>query len=119
MAGTDKGGRLAHWGRSLAALAAGVLAGGLALGRGTPPGASALIGWNAAAVVYLAFIGWLIVTAKEDFVRARAREEDENRAILLSVVVLAAAASLGAMIMALHDGHAGGKHGLPPWLVAL
>ncbi len=119
MAEDDRPGRLDHWGRSVAALAAGLAAGGLALGHHIPPGASSLIGWNAAATVYLAFVGWLIFTAREDSVRTRARQEDENRAILMSTIVVAAVASLGAIVIALHDVKAGGKHGMPPWIVAL
>ncbi len=116
---SDARGRWLHWGRLFIALAVGVVAGGLALGQKIPSGASGLIGWNAAALTYLVFVGRLILTADERFVRARARQEDENRAILMSVIMVAALASLGAMVLALHDVKAGGKQGLPPWIVAL
>lgn len=111
--------RMNHWGRILAAAIVGGGAGGWAAAHHNPLGASTLVGWNAAAATYLAIVGWLIFTAREDQVRSRARAEDENKAVLMSLILMAAAASLGAMVIALHDVHVGGKSGLPPWLVAL
>jgi uncharacterized membrane protein len=108
-----------HWARIAAAVLAGVAAAGLAYGALKLAGATALIGWDAAAVVYLLGVGFLFLTNDEAKVRARAKLEDENRAVLMSLILLAVAASVGAMVVALHDAHAVGKGGLPPWLVAL
>ncbi len=108
-----------HWWRIAASAAIGALAGGLAAGRVTPSGAALLIGWNAAAATYLAGLGWLFLTNDAPLVRARAQQQDENRAVLMTLILAAAAASLGAMMLTLHDAKAAGKAGLPPWLLAL
>ncbi len=111
--------RLNHWSRIAAAAIAGGCAGAWAALHHNPLGASTLVGWNAAAATYLVIVGWLIFTATEEQVRLRSRAEDEKKAVLMTLILMAATASLGAMIIALHDVHVAGKSGLPPWLVAL
>jgi len=108
-----------HWWRIAASVAIGALAGGLAIGRVAPFGAVLLIGWNAAAVTYLAGVGYLFLTNEAPLVRLRAQQQDENRAVLMSSILAAVAASLGAMILTLRDAKGAGKAGLPPWLLAL
>ena len=108
-----------HWWRIAASVAVGGLAGGLAINRVTPFGGVVLIGWNAAAIVYLAGVGHLFLTNDAPLVRARAQQQDENRAVLMTLILAAVAASLGAMVLTLHDAKAAGKAGLPPWLLAL
>ncbi len=108
-----------HLWRIGAAALVGALAGGLAFSRVSPFGAVLLIGWNAAAFTYLAGIGYLILTNDAPLVRARAKQQDENRAVLMTFILGAVAASLGAMVLTLHDAKAVGKSGLPPWILAL
>lgn len=119
MARSDRKVRWGHWGRLVAALAAGIAASLMARGHQIPMGASLLIAWNAAAATYVILVGHLILASDEDAVRHRARQEDENRAVLMSVILTAALASLGAMVIALHDAHTKGKEGIPPWVVIL
>lgn len=107
-----------HWWRIGAAIAAGGVVGGLAIfGQVKPFGAALLIGWTAAAATYLLGIGVLILGSDAVLVRARAKAEDENRAVLMTFILLAVAASLAALVVTLHDARA--KAGLPPWLMLL
>jgi uncharacterized membrane protein len=107
-----------HWWRIIGALGAGAAASSLAAGRVAPP-AAGLIGWNAFAATLLGALGFLILTNDAPLVRARAQEQDVNRAVLTTLILAALAASLGAMILTLHDAKTAGKTGLPPWLIAL
>jgi len=108
-----------HWWRIACSVAIGALAGGVATGRVTPFGGTVLIGWNAAAFTYLTGVGYLFLTSDAPLVRVRAQQEDENRAVLMTAILAAVAASLGAMVLTLHDAKAAGKAGLPPWLLVL
>jgi uncharacterized membrane protein len=100
-------------------VAIGALVGGLSLGRVAPFAAAPLIGWNATAATYLVGVGVLFVTNDAPLVRARAQQQDENRTVLMTSILAAVAASLGAMVLTLHDSKAAGKAGLPPWLMGL
>lgn len=108
-----------HWWRIGAAALGGVISGVIAWGRVHPTGAAILIAWNVAAAIHLAGLGRLVLASDEAKVRARAAEEDENRAVLMSLILLAVAASLGAIVVTLHDVQTGGKGAIPPWVVAL
>jgi uncharacterized membrane protein len=83
-------------------------------------GASFLIGWNAAAGLFVLSTGWLLLTSGEAEVRARARLDDENRAVLMSVALGSVGASLIAIVIALKEAkiHAG-HGGEPAWVLGL
>ncbi|MHB8530427.1 MAG: DUF1345 domain-containing protein [Caulobacteraceae bacterium] len=89
-----------HW-RLLVAAAVGIASGIVARAVGGPGPAAILIGWNAGAVVYLAAAWRLFLTAGEAEVRTRAARQDESRGVILALVLMAIAASLGAIIAAL------------------
>ena len=110
---------VSHWWRIGASVVAGGAASIFAVGRLKSPGASVLIGWDAAALVFLVLTGALIFTSNEPLVRARAKQEDESRVALMILIILAIVASMGAIVLALRDVQVAGKSGLPPWLVAL
>ena len=110
---------LSHWWRVGAAGAAGLVAGALSIGHVTPAGVSPLIGWNVAAVTFLVCLGHLFLTNDAPLVRLRAQQEDVNRTVLMGLILTAAAASIFAMVLTLHDARSVGKAGLPPWLTAL
>ena len=103
--------------RSLLAAILGVVVGVLARRLGLLLGASTLIGWNLAAATYVLITGWLLLTSDETTVRTKAKDEDENRAILMSLVLAAVGVSFGAIIVALKESKQ--QHGQPPWVVAL
>ena len=109
---------VSHWWRVGAALLGATVAVALAIGR-VSPAASALIGWNAFAATLLASIGFLILTNDAPLVRARAQSQDVNRTVLTGLILAAMAASLAAMVLALHDAKVAGKAGLPAWLIGL
>ena len=98
----------------------GVAAGSIAHQAGLLTGASFLIGWNAAAGLFVVTTGWLLLTSKEAEVHARAKLDDENRAVLMSVVLGSVAASFIAIVIALKESklHAG-HGGEPPWVLGL
>ena len=56
-----------------------------------------LIAWNVGALAYLALAAHLIMNSSQDSIHRRARAESENRVIALVLVLMAAAASLGAI----------------------
>lgn len=58
----------------------------------------ALIGWNVAVGLYLALIAHVIFNAKHDAIMRHSREQDEGRLVILSGSMLAAAASVGAIV---------------------
>ena len=101
--------------RTLAAGAAGVAAGFGLRAAGVLPGASALGGWDVAALVYLGLIGPILLFDDEADVRHRAKQEDENRAVLMSLILGCVAFSFAAIIVALReakDQHAHESHAL-------
>jgi uncharacterized membrane protein len=106
--------------RTLLAAAGGVAAGVAAYYAGLLTGASFLIGWNAAAGLFVVSTGWLLLTSDHAEVRARARLDDENRAVLMSIVLGSVGASLVAIIIALKEAkiHAG-HGGEPAWVLGL
>jgi uncharacterized membrane protein len=57
-----------------------------------------LVGWDTAAVLYLALAFQTMAGSDVHRIRARAAEQDEGQAAILVVTVLAALASLGAIV---------------------
>ncbi len=106
--------------RVLAAGAVGAAAGFWVQHQGTLNGASFLIGWNVAAFVFIVPTAWMLFRSDSEDMRARAKSEDEDRAVLMGVILAAVGASLVAIIVALkeskpHDGHGGQS----AWIMAL
>lgn len=107
-----------RWWRSGAAVLTGIVVSGFALSK-LQSAAAVLMGWDAGALVFLATTGVLFLRSDEPLVRARAQQEDENRAILMTLILLSVGASLGAIVLTLRDVQVAGKDGLPSWLLAL
>jgi len=57
-----------------------------------------LLGWNAGAVCYLVLTTVMMVKSSHEDMRKRAPTQDEGAAVILALVVLAALASLGAIV---------------------
>lgn len=108
-------------GRTLAAGVAGIAAGLIAAENGVHFGAAGLIGWNVAAVLFLIPTGKILLFDGPAEVRARAGREDENRAVMMSLIIAAVVTSLGGIVLALHDAKSGahGGSGHPMWLMAI
>lgn len=89
-----------HW-RPLVAAVIGLGAG---LGAPAIPLLAAhplLTGWDAGALVYLALLWRLFLTAGEQDIRDRAERQDDGAGIVLLVVAAAILASLGGIVMTL------------------
>lgn len=68
-----------------------------------------LLGWNCMAWLYVLLIGWLALRTAPAEVRRLAEIEDENAEAVLVLVIVAAVASLGAIVFELATaGHANG-----------
>ena len=76
--------------------------------RGLKSGAAALLGWDAAALVFLVTTGWILLFDDECDLLARASEEDEGRPVLTTMVIIAIAFAFAAIIVALREGSQGG-----------
>jgi len=112
--------------RTFLAAALGAAAGWLARSHGVLSGASFLIGWNTAALVFLLPTGWILITSDAQTVRRHAKAEDENKAVIMTMVLATVAASLAAIVIALKESKLGGGgggggqgHGEPPWVTGL
>jgi uncharacterized membrane protein len=57
-----------------------------------------IIGWNVGVWAYLAMAGWMMARSDPRQIQRRAKDQDEGAATILSLVVLAALASLGAIV---------------------
>lgn len=57
-----------------------------------------IIGWNVGAWIYLALAGWMMARASHAQIQRRARQQDDGALAILSLVVLAALASLGSIV---------------------
>ncbi|MBI2734129.1 MAG: DUF1345 domain-containing protein [Aquabacterium sp.] len=57
-----------------------------------------IIGWNVGALVYLALAGWMMANSSRDQIQRRACEQDEGALAILTLVVIAALASLGSIV---------------------
>ncbi len=94
------------------------IAGGLAAHAvGLKPGAASLIGWNLACVAYLVPTFWTIVKADGETVKRTACEEDEQRSVMMTLVLVAVASSFASVIVALRE--AKGSHGGSDWLAVM
>jgi len=60
-----------------------------------------LTGWNIAVWSYLVLMGWLMLRASHARVRKIAEQEDENAALIMSVLLLGAVLSLAAITIEL------------------
>ena len=92
-------GLLASRPRLVGAFLAGVVA-ALALGRldpGLPAVTTAVVGWDVLCVVFLVSATAAMVQHTPEDIRARAAREDEGRGLILTLVILAAAASVAAI----------------------
>lgn len=58
----------------------------------------AIIGWNAGAVAYLALTLHMMFSSSHERMRTRALTQDEGRVLILAMVVLAAVATLAALM---------------------
>jgi uncharacterized membrane protein len=57
-----------------------------------------ILGWNAGAWSYLGLAGWMMIHADEDQIHWRADQQDEGARTVLTLAILAAIASLGAIV---------------------
>jgi uncharacterized membrane protein len=57
-----------------------------------------ILGWNAGAWLYLALSGWMMAHADQSQIHRRARLQDEGARTILTLVVVSALASLGAIV---------------------
>ena len=57
-----------------------------------------IIGWNAGTISYLVLAGRMMFWSTHERMRTRALEQDEGKVVVLSLVVCAAIASLGAIV---------------------
>lgn len=71
---------------------------------------SVIFGWDVTCVVFILLAMAMMWNAGEDAIRQTAAAQDEGQGAILGLVVLAAAASVGAMAVELAQGKAG--HGL-------
>lgn len=62
------------------------------------PVTRAILGWNAGAMLYLGLAFQMMFSSPHERMRSRARKQDEGRKVVLSLVVLAALISLGAIV---------------------
>jgi uncharacterized membrane protein len=57
-----------------------------------------ILGWNTFAMIYLVLAGRMILLSNHEIMRSRAQQQDEGRGTILALVVLAALATLGAIV---------------------
>jgi uncharacterized membrane protein len=60
-----------------------------------------LIGWNAGVVLYLVLAGVMMARSSHERIRWRANLEDEGQLLILALVIVAAVASLAAIVVEL------------------
>jgi uncharacterized membrane protein len=60
-----------------------------------------VMGWNVFACLYLLLAARMMLRADHDTMRTRAQQQDEGRLTILTLVVLAALATLGAIVLEL------------------
>ncbi|MEC4590505.1 MULTISPECIES: DUF1345 domain-containing protein [Nitrospirillum] len=76
---------------------------GLAASRATAPVSAVLIGWCAGIILYIALVLIHFGRANLDSIRARARELESGKWVILLVTSTAALASLAAIVMEVAD----------------
>lgn len=89
-----------HW-RLAAGVAVGITVWIAAKYLGAPRASHLLLGWDAAAGVYLLTTWALFLRADEAEVRSRAADEDEGVPVLMLIILAAIAASLWAVVDAM------------------
>jgi uncharacterized membrane protein len=99
--------------RLLAALLAGLAAGLVSarLDRSLSAATLAALGWDVLCLVYMTSASVAMFDARPDAIRARAAREDEGRGIILALVLIASAISVG--VVGAQLSLARGLHGLP------
>lgn len=90
----------AHW-RPAVALAAGLVAAGAAMRVPLLKVHPWLVGYDVGALLYLASLWRLFLTASEQDIRDRAGRQDDGAGVILLVVSVVILASLGGIVMAL------------------
>lgn len=60
-----------------------------------------IVGWNAGAALYLALVAWMMFSEGRQHIRHWARLEDEGQTLVMTLAVLAALASLAAIVLEL------------------
>jgi uncharacterized membrane protein len=70
----------------------------------------ALIGWNVSVWLFLVLVSVMMMRADHDHVRRNAIEQSEGAAVVLTLVVLAAAVSIFAIVAELASAKAPGAH---------
>ncbi len=99
--------------RLLLSAAAGLLV-GLLLPASLRATTRMLVGWDIAALLYLAFAWMMMTRSNAQAMRQRAEAEDEGALALLAITVAGAIASLVAIAVELAGARAsGGAHALP------
>ncbi len=98
-----------HWRAPLAGVVG--IATGIGVSQALRPGASILIGWDVAALVFLLTTGWMLLTDDEHDLRHRACQEDEGRPVLTAMILGCVSFAFAAVIIALRESHSGGPKG--------
>src|SRR5581483_10723662 len=70
-----------------------------------------LLAWNGGVLLYLALVYIMFARSGSGHIRTRARGQDEGRVAMLVLTVLAATASLGAILAELGSTQGGGRGG--------
>ncbi|KMN36946.1 hypothetical protein VI26_05465 [Chromobacterium sp. LK1] len=60
-----------------------------------------IVAWNVGVLLYLALVGWMMFSGGRQQIRHWAKLEDEGQALVMTLVILAALASLAAIVMEL------------------
>lgn len=78
---------------------------GLIVSYFLPPALSAatrlLIAWNSGTLIYLALAGWMIAKDDHETLTRRAATQDDGRFMILTLAIVAAVASVGAIVIEL------------------
>ncbi len=99
--------------RLLSAIAVGVATGAIlyAIPTDNLPSTRAILAWDAGCARFIATVLWMMRGKDSESISRKAATQDEGRHVILFVVVIAAAASLGAIAAELSQakGRAGWK----------
>ena len=84
------------------------------------PTTRALLGWNVGVWLFLLMIGWLMLRADHEHLRRAAIAQAEGASVVLGLVIVAAIASLAAIVVELSAAKGpGAPHAVPHVLFAL
>ena len=78
------------------------------------PTTRALIGWNTGVWLFLVMIGWMMMQADHEHLRRNAIAQAEGAAVVLAIVIVAAVASIVAIVVELSEAKAPGAHNAVP-----